>query len=157
MSNLYHFPTTSNLCYLVQSDGVLLIMKKRGFGAGKLNGVGGKLNPGETSEEAVRREIKEEIGCEPVELKSVGVIEFVWPEDKKDWNQRCQIYICSKFSGEPIESEECLPRWYKISQLPLDQMWDDDQYWLSGVLAGGTVNKRFFFDDESKVLRFEDI
>src|SRR3989338_6433965 len=64
------------LC-LVQKDGrVLLGMKKRGFGMGKWNGFGGKVDAGETVEEAAKRELFEEAGI------SVVNIEKMWPDDK---------------------------------------------------------------------------
>ncbi|MEM4548010.1 MAG: NUDIX domain-containing protein, partial [Thermofilaceae archaeon] len=40
------------LCFLLRDGEVLLIRKKKGFGAGKLVGVGGRIEPGETPEEA---------------------------------------------------------------------------------------------------------
>ncbi|HEY5036239.1 MAG TPA: NUDIX domain-containing protein, partial [Chthoniobacterales bacterium] len=46
----------ANLCFIVRGDEVLLIRKKRGFGAGKINGPGGKVEPGETALGAALRE-----------------------------------------------------------------------------------------------------
>ncbi|MFA6534366.1 MAG: 8-oxo-dGTP diphosphatase [Patescibacteria group bacterium] len=155
----YHFPTTSNLCYLLKNGEVLLAMKKRGFGVGKWNGPGGKVGneiKGESLDDAVRREVLEETGYQIEQLEPVGLIEFVWPEEK-GWNQRCYIYICREFSGNLAESDECLPFWFKISEVPYSQMWDDDQYWLDGVLKGGKVNKRIFFDGNGKVEKTEEI
>ncbi|MDO8590857.1 MAG: NUDIX domain-containing protein, partial [bacterium] len=51
----------TTLCFLVRDDEVLLAMKKRGFGVGKFNGVGGKVTAGESVLEAMIREAKEEI------------------------------------------------------------------------------------------------
>ena len=49
------------LLFLLTDDQILLAMKKRGFGMGRWNGVGGKIEPGETIEEATARECREEI------------------------------------------------------------------------------------------------
>ncbi|MBI5222192.1 MAG: 8-oxo-dGTP diphosphatase [Candidatus Magasanikbacteria bacterium] len=154
----YSFPNGSNLVYLLRgADEVLLIMKKRDFGQGKWNGPGGKVTAGEDLIAAAQRELTEETGYIAAYLQPAGFIEFVWPEDKKGWNQRCHIYTCRQFSGALRESEECLPQWFKFSQIPFDQMWEDDQHWLMDVLRGGVVQKRFFFDGESKIVKIEEV
>ena len=49
---------------------------------------------------------------------------------------RCLIYLTDRFEGEPQETAEALPRWYAADAIPYDEMWDDDRYWLPGLLAG---------------------
>ena len=43
----------TTLLYLVENDNVLLALKKRGFGNGRYNGVGGKVENGETDRKSV--------------------------------------------------------------------------------------------------------
>ena len=71
----------TTLCLLVREGEVLLAMKKRGFGAGRWNGVGGKCLPGETIEQATVREAEEEIGVKinPVHLEKVATLSFYFP------------------------------------------------------------------------------
>ncbi|OGY54348.1 MAG: hypothetical protein A3B15_02285 [Candidatus Buchananbacteria bacterium RIFCSPLOWO2_01_FULL_45_31] len=148
----------TTLCYILNDQSqVLLIMKKRGFGIGKYNGPGGKVKADEEPKAAVIREVKEEIGLDAADLVELGFIEFYFPEEKKDWNQKCFIYSTKNFSGALCESEECRPQWFALDRIPYDQMWDDDKYWYPDALAGRAVKKRFYFDGEGKVLRFEDI
>ena len=52
------------LCLLIREDEVLLAIKKRGFGVGRWNGMGGKLEPGEDLVQGVIREVGEEVGVE---------------------------------------------------------------------------------------------
>jgi len=66
----------TTLCLLRKENKILLAMKKRGFGEGKYNGVGGKIENGETPEETMIRESKEEILVTPKEYEKVGIIEF---------------------------------------------------------------------------------
>ena len=75
-------------------------MKKRGFGAGKWNGYGGKLNDGESPEQAVAREIQEESGIIVPEqnLIKLGCINFYF-DDKPEFNQRVIIYRINSFEG----------------------------------------------------------
>jgi 8-oxo-dGTP pyrophosphatase MutT (NUDIX family) len=154
---LEDFSNITNLCYLIRGDEVLLIMKKRGLGVGKWNGPGGKVQGDETIEQATTREVEEETGYLATALDSVGFIEFIWPPEKEKYNQRCHIYLCHKFSGELKETEECLPQWFKINQIPLDQMWPADRCWFPEVLAGKSVKKRFFYNNNIEIEKMEEI
>ncbi len=144
----------TTLCYPLFEDRVLLAMKKRGFGVGHWNGPGGKIEAGETSLEACVRETREEVGIEVQQLSHRGTIEFIY-EGKPEWNNRCEIYVAMAFAGEVIESEEMLPKWFLLNEVPYDQMWEDDAIWLPGVLDGGTVSLRCTFDQAGHLLRHE--
>ncbi len=144
----------TTLCYPIIDGKVLLAMKKRGFGVGKWNGPGGKVEPGESIEDACLRETKEEVGIDCINLEHRGVVEFVFINNP-DWNTECHIYVTMAIQGEPIESEEMLPAWYSLDQIPYNQMWEDDPIWLPGVLAGGAVNHRFYFNKEGQVQSHE--
>ena len=136
----------ATLCLLVKDHKILLAMKKRGFGKDKWNGVGGKLNSGETIEQAMIRETQEEIGVSPVDYHLVAKISFYFPKDKEEWNQVVHVFIASKWQGEPKESEEMRPQWFDNNQIPYHQMWQDDPYWMPQVLNGKTINAEFHFD-----------
>lgn len=135
---------------------VLLAMKRRGFGIGKWNGPGGKQIEGESIEDTCRRETKEEIGVDLVGLEHRGTIEFI-VESKPEWNQVCSIFVASGVIGEPLESDEMRPEWFEIQKIPLADMWADDPIWLPGVLAGGTVSLRIYFDADGVVLHHEPL
>ena len=66
----------TTLCLLRRNEEILLAMKKRGFGEGKYNGVGGKIEGTETPEATMLRETKEEIGVTPIQYEKVGVVSF---------------------------------------------------------------------------------
>ena len=132
-------------------------MKKRGFGKGLWNGPGGKVQASEDPKAPMIREVEEETGLRVVNFDELGYIEFVWPDKLVDNNTRCYIYLSRDFAGEAKESDECRPAWFPIEKIPYDQMWDDDKYWYPDALAGRPIKKRFFFDENNKVLKFEDI
>lgn len=146
----------TTLCYLVRDGKVLLAMKKRGFGVGKMNGPGGKLMDGESPEQACRREFQEETGCRLLSVEPRGLIHFAFIQ-KPEWDTLCHIFVATESEGEPEETEEMRPEWHDISSLPLDLMWSDDPLWLPDVLVGGSVYKKFYFDADGIVTGSEDL
>jgi 8-oxo-dGTP diphosphatase len=144
----------ANLCFIVQERRVLLIRKKRGLGAGKINAPGGKLEPGETALESAIREAQEEIGVTPSALEERGELHFQFTDG---YSLHCTVFIARAFSGEPIETAEATPMWFDVDAVPYDQMWEDDQHWLPQVLAGQRFIAWFDFDGEkmlTKEVRF---
>lgn len=153
------YPLTTTLTYLLRGvppSEVLLTKKKRDFGVGKWNGPGGKLDPGESVEQALVRECQEEIGVTPLNYEPAGLLEFVW-QTTPEKNQRCYLYICTRYSGQIVETEECFPQWWPIQSLPFADMWEDDPHWLPQVLSGKEVNMRFYFDSNYKISKIEQI
>ncbi|MFZ6015525.1 MAG: 8-oxo-dGTP diphosphatase [Patescibacteria group bacterium] len=136
----------TTLCYVIIQDKILLAKKKRGLGVGKWNGPGGKALPGETPEQACSREFFEETGARVNNLEHRGIIEFIF-ENKPDWNQQCHIFVSGSLIGEPQETQEMLPAWFFLSEIPYHLMWEDDPIWLPGVVAGGKVSMRFIFNE----------
>ena len=134
------------LVFLRRGDELLLAMKKRRFGAGKWNGVGGKCEPGETLIQAAILESREEIGVELQEknLELVGDLKFYFPT-KEDWNQEVFIYTVREWAGQIVESEEMRPQWFNEKELPFESMWADDPLWLPQVLAGKKIEGEFYF------------
>lgn len=145
------------LLFLIKNGSILLAMKKRGFGQGRWNGVGGKLNPGETIEAATIRETQEEINVTPKSLEKVAVINFYFKPDtpKESFNQQAHVYFCKQWDGEPSETEEMNPKWYDLDQIPYSQMWPDDIYWLPEVIGGKKINAEFHFDNDDNVIKYE--
>ena len=102
----------TTLCFLINNDEILLAMKKRGFGKDRWNGVGGKLKLGKGMEQAAIREAKEEICATLKEIEVRAVLDFYFPLHP-DWSQRVIVYFSENWDGEPMETEEMLPKWYK--------------------------------------------
>lgn len=117
---------------------VLLGKKKVRFGAGYWNGFGGGVEEGESVEESACRETKEECGLTvlPENLSKVARIQFNF-EEKPDYNHDVHVFITHTFSGEPIETEEMQPQWHELKDLPLEEMWPSDPYWVPLVLQQG--------------------
>lgn len=136
-----------------QDEKVLLAMKKRGFGMGRYNGFGGKIEEGETIEEAARRETFEEGNIELIDLVELGVIDF-YSQGKKGYLE-IHIFKSTKFNGAPEETEEMKPQWFAVDEIPFKKMWSDDPYWFPLFLANKKFKGKFVFDDKDQVLEHE--
>ena len=141
----------ATLCILVKENQILLGMKKRGFGKGKYNGFGGKVSDNETIEEAALRELHEEVKIKANELEKIAELTFIFPE-KKEWDQVVHVFLVKSWDGEPIETEEMEPVWIDRDNIPYDQMWSDDKYWLPLVLQNKYVKARFLFEEDCKTI-----
>ncbi|HQB50906.1 MAG TPA: 8-oxo-dGTP diphosphatase [bacterium] len=141
-----------SLVFLVKKENnqitdVCLAMKKRGFGVNRWNGVGGKMDLGETIEETAIRETQEEICVDLTEIEKVAVIDFYFPHNP-GFNQQVHAYLAESWEGNPIETEEMRPQWFKVADIPYQEMWSDDEFWLPQVLAGQKVRAKFTFSEQ---------
>ena len=152
MAKETHPDIRRTLLFLVTEDKILLAMKKRGFGAGKWNGVGGKIEAGESLEAALVRECQEEIGVTPTSWKPVAELDLVQDSTTDPWHMYVHAYISEEWQGQPTESEEMDPEWFTFAEIPYADMWDDDQYWLPRVLNGELVTGKFTFDAADKMI-----
>lgn len=134
--------------FVIQGEEILLIEKKRGLGAGKINGPGGKIDPGETPLECAVRETREELGIEALEPVKMGELSFAM-SDYPDI--LCHVFLSRKFTGEPGETDEAKPLWRRVDEIPYERMWNDDIHWLPLLLEGRTFRGKFAFSGEEVV------
>jgi 8-oxo-dGTP diphosphatase len=137
----------ATLLFLLRGKEVLLIHKKTGLGAGKINAPGGKIEKGETAEQAAIREVREEIRVEINSPKEMGILLFQFV-DSESLALRCTVFCTSQFQGNPSETDEAEPFWCSFDEIPYEQMWADDALWLPGMLSGKKFDGEFVFDGE---------
>lgn len=140
----------ATLCFVVKNSRILLIHKKRGLGAGKINGPGGRIEPGETPLQAAVRETEEELGVTPTGLSHGGELFFQFADG---YSLQCTVFLATDCTGEAYETDEAIPLWTPVDAIPYDQMWEDDRHWLPGLLEGKTFIARFCFDGEKMLSR----
>jgi len=152
----------ATLCLLIKENNkekeVLLAMKKRGFGVGKWNGVGGKFDPEKGDKDIVTaaiRETDEEIGVQIKELEKVAILNFYFPYNQ-EWNQQVHVFLAKNWQGEPKESEEMLPKWFRDKEIPFKEMWNDDKFWLPHILNGKKLKANFTFKN-GEIITQKDI
>ena len=138
----------STLVLLVQEGRLLLGMKKRGFGVGKWNGFGGKVESGETVREGALREMREECGVDipSSALTEAGVLAFDFP-DGSCGPLLVHVFKASGYTGKIEESEEMAPRWFETNSIPFDQMWQDDEHWFPLFLRDTRFTATFQFEN----------
>ena len=139
---------TAVLTFIRCSGELLLIEKKRGLGAGKVNAPGGRLEAGETPEQAAVRETREEVGLTPQGLRSAGRLDFAFTDG---YSLRCHVFTADAFEGTLTETDEAAPFWCAESAIPYDRMWADDRLWLPLMLAGRAFEGQFVFDGDRMV------
>jgi 8-oxo-dGTP diphosphatase/2-hydroxy-dATP diphosphatase len=132
---------------------VLLGMKKRGFGAGRWNGFGGKVEPGESVEQAAKRELFEESGIAAAEIEQFGLIEFEFQGSPEILE--VHIFKITDFAGDGRESDEMSPRWFFVDEIPFSEMWPDDVHWFPFFLSGRKFKGRFLFGKDDVILEKE--
>jgi len=140
----------ATLLFIVREEKILLIHKKRGFGAGKINGPGGKVDPGETPLESALRETFEELGIKPLGTEASGELHFQF---RDGFSLHCTVFLAHDFEGEPQETDEALPFWISLDAIPYDKMWADDRHWLPLLIRGAHFTGYFEFDGEQLLSR----
>lgn len=141
------------LVVAIKEGQVLLGMKKRGFGAGRWNGFGGKIEAGETLEAAAVRETEEEAAITPEALEAFGVLTFQWVG--KPEVLEVHVFKATKWQNDPSETEEMRPKWFSFEEIPYKDMWSDDPYWLPLLIEGKRFEGSFVFDENDQVLSHE--
>jgi 8-oxo-dGTP diphosphatase len=138
----------ATLLFVIRDGEVLLIHKKRGIGAGKINGPGGKVDAGETAAECAVRETQEELCITATGVTEAGQLWFDFVDGMKI---HCVVFRASGFEGEPTETDEAVPLWYPVEAIPFDRMWPDDELWFPHLLGHTPFTVRCTFDGDELV------
>jgi 8-oxo-dGTP diphosphatase len=140
------------LMFVIHGGRILLIEKKRGFGAGKINGPGGKIDPGETAIDCAVRETQEELRITAKHPVKLGELWFAMSGHP---DLLCHVFRADDFEGTPTETDEAVPLWTPLDAIPYARMWADDRHWLPLLIEGRGFLGRFVFEDET--IRWMDV
>ncbi len=136
----------ATLLFIFREGEVLLIRKKRGLGAGKINGPGGKIDPGETPQECAVREVEEELCVRARHLTDAGLLRFQFTDGL---GLLCHVFRSDAFDGVPAETDEAIPLWTPLGAIPFDEMWADDKLWFHHLIARQYFTGNFEFDGDT--------
>jgi 8-oxo-dGTP diphosphatase len=135
----------ATLLFVIREEMILLILKKRGLGAGKVNGPGGRLEPGETPLQCAIRETQEELGVTATGVREAGVLRFQFVDGHSIFGT---VFRADDCVGTPIDTDEATPLWTPVEAIPYDRMWQDDRLWIPMLLTGRRFDGRFVFDGD---------
>ncbi|MEZ4607458.1 MAG: NUDIX domain-containing protein [Deinococcales bacterium] len=114
---------------------------------------GGGIEAGESAEAAIKREIFEEIGVRALGLEPHGQISFRF-NHHPHWNMDVHLFNCLTWQGNPQESEEVAPKWFKTSEIPYkDNMWEDSRYWLPWLILGKKLKAEMLYGQDLRIVR----
>ena len=154
---------TLGVVRVTKREEVLLGRKKRGFGAGKWNGFGGKAEAGESPLECMQREMLEETGARMDDPKRVAVFLYVYGGELGVFEVHVFVAEGLEANAPPRETDEMAPAWFPLARVPFDDMWPDVRLWWPLVFGGaddGAKEHRellgvfFFSPDLATVTRF---
>lgn len=119
-------------------------VKKAGdIHAGKWNGLGGKLEPGETPEECAAREIREESGLVARRLELKGVLSFPGFANDEDWY--AFVFVVPEFEGQISESQEGYLQWIESTEIYNLNLWEGDRVFLPWLDQPGLFSGKFVY------------
>lgn len=149
-------PQQMVVCILENDKGEFSLPRKINdkLGAQKRNGVGGKVEEGESIVEAARRETLEEAGVTVNEMIEMGTLEVKSP----GFFIELHIFHAMGLSGEPSEQKGQGMgefKWFKKDELPFDEMWPNDKLWYPYLIEGKHFQGKFELDKEGQVLSHE--
>ena len=135
----------ATLCYIKHEGHTLMVYRNKkpnDMHAGKWNGLGGKFEPGESPEECVIREVREESGLKIRNPKLHGLLMF--PDFKgADWY--VFVFTAHEFSGELIDSPEGRLEWIHDEKLTSLNLWESDQIFLPWLEKDKIFSAKFIY------------
>lgn len=141
----------ATLLFVVKENQILLIRKKRGLGAGKINAPGGRIDDGESPLECAIREVQEELGVTPIGIRQSGELRFQFVDGLSIHGY---VFKADDCEGEPYETDEATPLWTQVDAIPFEEMWADDRVWLPLMLREVPFDGKFLFDGDT-MLKYE--
>jgi len=146
----------ATICFPIQGDTIFLANKKRSFGAGHLNGWGGKVDGDESIAATASRELFEEstIETDPADMELVAIIDFF---EETNHIFECHVFFVRQWQGTLQETEEMgIPEQFPLDSVPYERMWKSDHLWMPLICEGKKIRaKAIYKKGMAEVERFE--
>jgi 8-oxo-dGTP diphosphatase len=144
----------ATLCYIKDNKTNTILMihrtkKVNDYHKGKWNGLGGKLDPGETPEECVIREVREEAGFLVIDPVLKGIITFPLFDGVDDWY--VFLFLAEKFTGDIIDSNEGKLEWIKEEDLLSLNLWEGDKIFIPWLFQEKYFSAKFIYTEKALI------
>jgi len=142
----------ATLCYVMKDNKTLMLFRNKkpnDVHEGKWNGLGGKFEKGETPEECVIREVKEESGLMIKNPKLHGIITFPMFDGKKDWY--VFMFTVKDFEGELIDSNEGKLEWIENEKLLDLNLWEGDKIFIPWLFQEKYFSAKFIYENKKLI------
>jgi len=147
----------ATLCYVRTNGKTLMIhriKRDHDMHKGKWNGLGGKLEPGETPEECVIREVREECGLTVKNPFLKGFLTFPAFDGFDDWY--VFVFVATEFEGVQTDTEEGELEWIEDSKLVTLNLWEGDRIFLNWLDQKGFFSAKFVYEN-GRLLNYDII
>lgn len=147
----------ATLCYLKVDGKTLMIhriKKKDDMHQGKWNGLGGKLSPGESPEECVIREVREESGLTIITPLLKGILTFPAFANDEDWY--AFVFVAHEFAGRLIDSEEGILQWIADEELLNLDLWEGDRIFIPWLDRPGFFSGKFIYR-QGRLIEYSEV
>ena len=134
------------LCYIDDGDKTLMlhrIKKENDIHEGKWNGLGGKFEDGESPEDCVIREVKEESGLDILNPTLKGILTFPKFDEVDDW--MVFVFVSNEFSGELSECDEGVLKWIDNDNILKLNLWDGDKIYMKWLTGHPFFSAKFIY------------
>lgn len=142
----------TSLCYIERGEQYLMlhrVKKQNDQNHDKWIGIGGKFESGESPEDCVVREVREETGLTLTRWRYCGIVTFVLA----DWTEYMHLFCADGFEGTLRECDEGVLEWIDKSALRALPMWEGDKIFLDLMQAHRPFFSLKLVYDEADVLR----
>ncbi len=142
----------ATLCYVKNGNKTLMlhrVKKENDIHEGKWNGLGGKMEAGETPEECVIREVREESGLQIQKPALRGVLTFPKFDGVNDW--LAFVFTAESFTGELIDSSEGVLKWIDDSELLDLNLWEGDKIFLKWLHQDAFFSGKFTYENKQLI------
>ncbi len=142
----------ATLCYVRWDNQTLMIhriKKPNDMHQGRWNGLGGKLEPGETPEECAVREIYEESGLVVHSVQLKGILTFPGFANDEDWYTF--VFVATDFTGDLGESAEGVLEWVDDARLLDLYLWEGDRLFIPWLKEPGFCSGKFVYQNNQLV------
>jgi len=125
------------LCYIERDNQYLMLYrnkKQNDLNEGKYIGIGGHIEQGETKEEALLREVKEETNLDLIQYQYCGEVIFKNLNGLEEYQEKMYVYQSREFKNTLKECDEGGLQWIDKNKILSLTLWEGDPYFLKKIL-----------------------